>query len=249
LVPGKSGLPIVNGNAYGCGIYLSSCPKMSLSYVRDHPKLLVCALLEGDRNKVTNHGVIRVAKDPAYVLPCYILHYKGTPPRPSSGYQRLMSNPLFHTFLFCLFSFVKLLVLLIGLSIICFIGSLSCLGYYYFMDRPPNEICYEVNTVIWNSYVYFFYSIICYTIYYIILWPLFYLLMGLIWVASSLHSLVSWMLFWTIYYAIVLLINNPLIGLGISITAPLILLLIEHRNKKRGHLPNTTYLPRKKRYY
>jgi len=208
LVPGKSGLPIVNGNAYGSGIYLSTCPKMSLSYVRDQPKLLVCALLEGDKSKVTNHGVIRVAKDSAYVLPCFILHYKGSTPRQSTGYQRVMSNPHFHTFLFCLISLAKLLVLLIAISILCFIGSLSCLGYSYFMDRPPYDLCYEVNTVIWNSYVYFFCSIIGCGVYYIILWPLYYLLMGVFWLVRAVFGLISWMIFWMAYYGLVIMVNG-----------------------------------------
>jgi len=233
LVPGKSGLPIVNGNAYGSGIYLSTCPKMSLSYVRDHPKLLVCALLEGDRSKVTNHGVIRVAKDPTYVLPCFILHYKGNTPRQSTGYQRVMSNPHFHTFLFCLISLFKLLVLLIGISILCFIGSLSCLSYSYFMDRPPNDVCYEINTVIWNSYVYFFYSIICYGIYYIILWPLYYLLMGILWVGSTLMSFISWMIFWMVYFGLaVIMLNANLMGCIMSLG--IVVSLYGYRHKMRS---------------
>jgi len=244
LVPGNSGLPIVNGNAYGSGIYLSTCPKMSLSYVRDQPKLLVCALLEGDKNKVTTHGVIRVAKDPAYVIPCFILHYKGSSPRLSSPYQRFMSNPHFHTFLFCLISLFKILVLLIIISVICFIGSLSCLGYSYFMDRPPNEVCYEVNTLIWNSYVYLFYSIILYGLYYLILWPLYYLIVIIFWLGNSLVSLVSWMIFWIIYFGLVILINANMIILGFCITPFILAALYSYREPPT----NAAYYRRERKY-
>jgi len=241
LVPGKSGLPVVNGNAYGSGIYLSTCPKMSLSYVRDHPKLLVCALLEGDRTKVTSHGVIRVAKDPAYVLPCYILHYKGAHPRPSSRYQRIMSNPHTHTFLFCLISFLKLLLLCLCLSIICFIGTLSCLGYSYFTDRPYNPTCSEVNTVIWNSYVYIF-SIIYNGIYYIILWPLYYVTMAVWWILSWTLGLFSYLIFWTLYHFLSYLCNSNMYILAVC---SFLLLAgwyaIQHKKRKIviGFLVNT----------
>jgi len=213
LVPGGSGLPIVNGNAYGSGIYLSTCPITSLSYVRDHPQLLVCALLEGDA-KVSSHGVIRVAKDASYVLPCFILHYIGNPTRNSSGYQRFMSNPYFHTFLFSLITLFKLFILLLGISFICFMISLSCIGYSYFMDRTPPEICSEVNNRIWNSYIYIFYSIF-YVIYYIILCPLYYLFMGIYFIVLSLFRFVSWIVFWICYYGMVFIFNLSIIGLGI----------------------------------
>jgi len=240
LVPGKSGLPVVNGNAYGSGIYLSTCPKMSLSYVRDHPKLLVCALLEGDRTKVTSHGVIRVAKDPAYVLPCYILHYKGAHPRPSSRYQRIMSNPHTHTFIFCLISFIKLLLLCLCLSIIFFIGTLSCLGYSYFTDRPYNPTCSEVNIVIWNSYVYIFYSVIFNGIYYIILWPLYYITMAMWWITSRMLNLFSFITFWIFYLTLSYIINTNIYILAICSFVLLAgLYAVEKKNQKKNN-----YYPR-----
>jgi len=235
IVPGRSGLPIVNGNAYGSGIYLSTCPVTSLSYVRDHPQLLVCALLEGDMTKVTSHGVIRVAKDAAYVLPCYILHYKGNTPSNSSGFQRFMSNPYFHTFLFSLITLFKLFILLIGITVICYMVSLSCMGYAYFMDRPINEICYEVNTRIWNSYTYIFYSIIFYGIYNIILWPLFYLIVGIYWIITSLLRLVSWMFFWICYYGIAFIFSTNKIALVLCSLALLGILMIYDLRYKKDH--------------
>lgn len=92
VVPGlRKGVRVVNGSAYGVGIYLSTCPRLSLSYVRDDRKMLVCAVLVGDSN-VTNHGNIFVAKDASYVLPCHVIHYTGHNPSSSSiGHRQTLA--------------------------------------------------------------------------------------------------------------------------------------------------------------
>jgi len=244
LVPGKSGVPIVNGNAYGSGIYLSTCPKMSLSYVRDHPKLLVCALLEGDRSKVTSHGNIRVAKDPAYVLPCYVLHYKGSTPRQSSGFQRVMSNPYIHNLFFFLIILFKMLALALCLSVICFIGSFMCLQYNYFMEKDPIPACYEVNQFIWDIYAYIFYSIIFYAIYYILFTPLYYICVLALWVINSITSIFSWSIFWIFYWIFVLLAS--LNTLGIVIIVSLLIALVYFVDKKLKNSNSRTYYNRRK---
>lgn len=52
LVPGfQSGVRVVNGSAYGVGIYLATEASTSLGYVREGNKMLVCAVLPA-REKV-----------------------------------------------------------------------------------------------------------------------------------------------------------------------------------------------------
>jgi hypothetical protein len=224
LVPGRSGLPVVNGNAYGSGIYLSTCPKMSLSYVRDHPKLLVCAILEGD-SKVTHHGVIRVAKDPAYVLPCYILHYRGKAPRNSTTYQRVMSNPYFHNFLYCLLTLFKFLLICICFSFILYIISGSCLAYHWMMSSPENSLCSTTFEVIGNLYLDIIIAI-GYGIYYIIVWPIWCIFVFALAIGGWVLSLISWTVFWCFYYTLVLfftLVNKTIITVLFLLGATIIL--------------------------
>lgn len=46
LIPGfQSGIRVVNGSAYGVGIYLATEANTSLGYVRDGNKMFVCAVL------------------------------------------------------------------------------------------------------------------------------------------------------------------------------------------------------------
>jgi len=231
LVPGKSGVPIMNGNAYGSGIYLSICPKLSLSYVRDHPKLLVCALLEGDKNKVTPYGNIRVAKDPAYVIPCFILHYKGPAPRQSSPFQRLMSNPYIHSLFFCLIALFKAIALLFCISFICFILTLSCLGYTYTTGKDHNTMCYEVNSMIWDIYAYILSSIFYNAIYYMLFIPAYYLWVLGQWILGGAISFISWSLFWMVYFVVMFFVNISMMGLGVC--AVLVVGLVYFFKKKR----------------
>jgi len=180
LVPGTNGLSVVNGNAWGRGIYLASTPSTSLNYVRDQPKLIVCAVLEGD-NQVTIHGNIRVAKDASYVLPCYIAHYSGSTPRSSSCYQRLLSHPWYHftnqSFQYFIQACVAINVLVILLYIITliYLVSFSLTGLF----PEIYELCSTINTAISTFYV----GLLClltaflfgFVLYYTVWCPVYYL--------------------------------------------------------------------------
>ena len=93
VVPGKRGLSIVNGAAYGHGIYLAEDARVSLSYCRggysgqgaQTGRMLVCAALLG---KNAPHGGWAGAGNDSYrsspilvlgsapqCLPCYVIHF------------------------------------------------------------------------------------------------------------------------------------------------------------------------------
>jgi len=91
-VPGiTNGVSVINGSAYGVGVYLSSDPGVSLSYVRDEPKMFVCALLV-DYNHVKQHGNIFVVTNPQCILPLYFLHYTGHQPPTTPWGQRVAAS-------------------------------------------------------------------------------------------------------------------------------------------------------------
>eukprot|EP00760_Papus_ankaliazontas_P039397 PhM_4_TR9554/c0_g1_i1/m.15430 len=75
-VPGTNGVVVQNGSAYGVGIYLAESPNISLSYTRGCGRLIVCAVILGDKHKTTTlkSDSIIVVNNPAQVLPIYLVH-------------------------------------------------------------------------------------------------------------------------------------------------------------------------------
>jgi len=107
LVPGfKSGIPVANGSAYGVGIYTSTDVSVSLSYVRDGSKVLICAILN-DVSGVSNHGSILVVKDSSYVLPCFVAEYTNNQTNVKySNMLGLAVRSLFRLLFFTITSFI-----------------------------------------------------------------------------------------------------------------------------------------------
>lgn len=160
LATDKQGHPVINGQAYGSGIYVSSDPHLSLGYVRgkctpadsynieDERKMFVCALLVGDTQKVTSHGVIRVVSDPAYVLPCFVLHYSGHNPEATTMAERLLASPG----IFCLLQFIVALSVAYLLVLIIFLVASVGLVVASFQGLTDNEI-YRVLRILTDVFI------------------------------------------------------------------------------------------------
>jgi len=165
VVPGTHGVRVVNGSSYGVGIYLSQCPRYSLSYVRDDSKLLVCAVLVGDPVKVTNHGNILVAKDESYVLPCFVAKYSGGHNYPRSSRRYYPPRDITLPFRVLMkFNFV-LLALMMSIWLLSGIA-------FVFAPTPFNFVYYALNYVNWFLWVFFTLEL---SIVYNILWFLYYI--------------------------------------------------------------------------
>ncbi|KAF0982775.1 hypothetical protein FDP41_010754 [Naegleria fowleri] len=78
LVPGKDNdLQVLNGSAYGVGIYLSVMdPSISVNYCAGGNQLFACAVLLTDTVNTKNHGSFLVIKEEAYVLPCFLVTFE-----------------------------------------------------------------------------------------------------------------------------------------------------------------------------
>jgi len=215
VVPGKHGVRVVNGSAYGVGIYLARCPRMSLSYVRQEPKLLVCAVLTGDTTKVTNHGNVLVAKDDAYVLPCYVVEYSGQTPSRAYTYSQ---TPLQRAYYFSLdiLKFITkmnyflgvLLVMAWTLGALAFVfGPTPTNFVYYICTQTISFICtlvgwefslvYNLSTIgfhvaygtliaLWTAFYY-----LCYGIFLIIYYLFYVLFYGIYHTAYALWSVLA----------------------------------------------------------
>lgn len=79
-IPGQGGVRVINGSAYGVGIYTARDAATSTGYVRDCSMMLCCAgLIINDKNTViqaTNNFVVFFKRD--YVVPCFLLTYERT---------------------------------------------------------------------------------------------------------------------------------------------------------------------------
>jgi hypothetical protein len=52
----------------------------------------------GDPQRVQVHGSVVVVNDPAYVLPCYVMHYSGHTPSRSTISHRVLTSPYYYYF-------------------------------------------------------------------------------------------------------------------------------------------------------
>jgi len=77
LVPGKNNnLPVVNGAAYGVGIYLTTHdPSISISYCSGGTQMFCCAVLLSDVVKTKNMGNVLVIQEESYVLPSFLVTF------------------------------------------------------------------------------------------------------------------------------------------------------------------------------
>ena len=81
LMPGTEGVRVVNGSAFGVGIYVGTSPVVSLSY-SNSSKLLVCALIpglkstvmSGTKYQIYDGGTFYVVKNASQLLPCYVVN-------------------------------------------------------------------------------------------------------------------------------------------------------------------------------
>lgn len=83
LVPGSdTGIQVVNGSAFGKGIYLATTPSVSLGYVRPYNanEMIVCAACIGSSFVTTDTGTVLVITKSSHVLPMFIVKYSHTPP-------------------------------------------------------------------------------------------------------------------------------------------------------------------------
>eukprot|EP01114_Cavostelium_apophysatum_P016086 TRINITY_DN4518_c0_g1_i2.p1 TRINITY_DN4518_c0_g1~~TRINITY_DN4518_c0_g1_i2.p1 ORF type:complete len:298 (+),score=31.57 TRINITY_DN4518_c0_g1_i2:424-1317(+) len=89
LVPGPTtGIRVVNGSANGVGIYLGNTASISMPYVREGKKLLVCALLPS--SAVRDCGTHYVSFDSACVLPCFVAQF-------GDGFREQLNSPSFYS--------------------------------------------------------------------------------------------------------------------------------------------------------
>lgn len=82
LVPGSdTGIKVVNGSAFGKGIYLATSPSVSLGYVRpyDANEMIVCAACIGSSFVTTDTGSVLVITKSSHVLPMFVVKYARTP--------------------------------------------------------------------------------------------------------------------------------------------------------------------------
>jgi hypothetical protein len=71
LVPGVDGIRVANGNVFGQGIYTSTNPTISTSYMRGTCTMFACAVLEG--TGTTRHGNLLVSPNKSLVLPLFLV--------------------------------------------------------------------------------------------------------------------------------------------------------------------------------
>eukprot|EP00037_Helgoeca_nana_P030327 m.373447 g.373447 ORF g.373447 m.373447 type:complete len:522 (-) comp28162_c0_seq10:2145-3710(-) len=77
-IPGQGGVRVVNGSAYGVGIYTATRPNTSCSYVRGESAMFVCAGLIENKfaTSVKRAGDIVVFFNQARVVPCALVTYR-----------------------------------------------------------------------------------------------------------------------------------------------------------------------------
>eukprot|EP01064_Diplonema_japonicum_P028861 TRINITY_DN4534_c0_g2_i1.p1 TRINITY_DN4534_c0_g2~~TRINITY_DN4534_c0_g2_i1.p1 ORF type:complete len:230 (+),score=43.59 TRINITY_DN4534_c0_g2_i1:262-951(+) len=76
-IPGRSGVRVVNGSAYGVGIYTGVTPSMSHYYASCTGYMFVCAgIVSGEyQTSVKRPGNMVVFFDDTLVLPCFLVAY------------------------------------------------------------------------------------------------------------------------------------------------------------------------------
>ncbi|KAI6652563.1 Arylsulfatase J [Oopsacas minuta] len=82
LLPGTEKVRILNGSAYGVGIYVGTSPAVSMGYTRSS-KLLVCALIPGLKLplqsgpvanfRIIDGGTFYVITNPSQLVPCWVV--------------------------------------------------------------------------------------------------------------------------------------------------------------------------------
>jgi len=80
LVPGQGNeLKVVNGSAFGKGIYLATKPNISLGYVRGASEMIVAAASIGNKFVSTDTGQVLVITNSDHVLPMFIVSFTNGP--------------------------------------------------------------------------------------------------------------------------------------------------------------------------
>ena len=85
LVPGQSGVKVVNGSAYGTGIYTASSPQVPITYTKGDHRLLLCAILDDPAGVKTcgGGGDYKVIKASDFVIPLYEVTLRTTNAQPA----------------------------------------------------------------------------------------------------------------------------------------------------------------------
>jgi hypothetical protein len=76
LIPGKAGVRVEHGSAFGVGIYSATNPETSMGYTDDRHLMFACVGLVGGTTKTTSVGDFRIFSDSRYILPLWVLRYK-----------------------------------------------------------------------------------------------------------------------------------------------------------------------------
>jgi hypothetical protein len=76
LIPGKAGVRVEHGSAFGVGIYSATDPETSMGYTDDRHLMFACVGLVGGSTKTTSVGNYRIFSDSRYILPLWVLRYK-----------------------------------------------------------------------------------------------------------------------------------------------------------------------------
>jgi len=233
LVPGfRSGIMVVNGAAYGIGVYTASEPSTPLSYVKgDKCQLLVCAVLP-HKSKVKNQGNIHVVTDSSYILPVYLLEYK--PMNGRYGAYNTVRPFMLHWIYVPPTIFMKFSTLILGiysaLSIILFVCSMSNsefslnsidgLSHFHSLMETcvvmQLKLPYYLILGIWYFVYYFIYGV-CYIAYCAVCWMWTFITSELvIQFVGHLVSFASWVISSTLIGSASLLIAiwNNLVTLG-----------------------------------
>jgi hypothetical protein len=137
MIP-KTSLQVVNGSAFGHGIYISRCPMYSTGYVRGKAKMFVVAVLTGD-TRVFQNGNIMVAKDESLVVPYYVMHYSGV--AVSNGGVTFVHNPVFQYLSWYIIA--ALVFLGVNLASYLLTGTFMTLTWFIGWGRLPDMRFFE----------------------------------------------------------------------------------------------------------
>jgi hypothetical protein len=84
-IPGRGGVRVLNGSAFGVGIYTARAPRISLGYTSGHNQMFACAALMGETSVTASKrpfitaGDILVYFQEERVFPCFLCTFNQTP--------------------------------------------------------------------------------------------------------------------------------------------------------------------------
>jgi hypothetical protein len=87
LILGTGGVHVVNGSAYGVGIYLAMDASYSMSYCNGDNQMFACAVLCGKSGVTTKAGDIIVSFKNELVLPCFLITFEN---KNSGHYKKIL---------------------------------------------------------------------------------------------------------------------------------------------------------------